>query len=128
TIIPLDSQAKIAQASQLASVNLAVTNPQPTSGGGAGSAAMVTKGDINAEAAVLDRQLQATVERWLAQQVHAGDVVGKLIKTETPLASPGEGQIAKDGTFSETLKLHLTVLVVRAAELQTAASAQLNAL
>ncbi len=126
TVIPPESQVKIEQASHLASVSVTVTNPTATTGGGAGNATTVTSNDINTEKAVLDKQIQAAVSVWLAQQVHSGDVRGKVVQVETPLATPAQGQIAQGGTFSETLKLHLTVLVVRAADLQVAASAQLN--
>lgn len=106
---------------------LTVTNPNPTNGGGAGSATSVSASDVNAEKAALDPQLQAQVKEFLKKNVHTGDQQGKPIETETPIAKPAVGEVATDGTFTLTLNLKMKVLVVRAADLQAAATAQLKA-
>src|SRR5205085_4613417 len=110
--------------------NLSVTNTDPTTGGGAGSATTVSTNDVNAEKSVLDIQLQSQVDAFLKKNVHPGtsqvpgDQVGKPVQVETPLVTPARGQVTTNGTFTETLKLHMTVLVIRAADLQAAAVAQ----
>ncbi len=128
--IPSDSQTRILQANPgITRLALSVTNTDPTTGGGAGSATSVTRNDVNAERTTLDSQVQAQVKDFLKKNVHQGDPSdqqGTPIQVETPIAAPAVGQVATDGTFRETLKLHMTVLVVRAADLQAAAAAQLK--
>jgi hypothetical protein len=127
TKIPSDGQAKILQANPgLTTLTLSVNNTDPTTGGGAGTATSVSSNDVNSEKAALDGQVQAQVKNFLQKNVHAGDQQGTPIQTETPVATPAVGSVATDGTFKETLKLHMTVLVVRAADLQAAAIAQLK--
>ena len=70
--------------------------------------------------------MQTQAQDFLKKNVHPGDQQGTPIQVETPIATPAVGQVATDGTFRETLKLHMTVLVVRAADLQAAATAQLK--
>ncbi|HYU74416.1 MAG TPA: baseplate J/gp47 family protein [Ktedonobacteraceae bacterium] len=128
--IPSDSQTRILQANPgITKLALSVTNTDPTTGGGASSATSVTSNDVNAERTTLDSQVQAQVKDFLKKNVHQGDPSdqqGTPIQVETPIAAPAVGQVATDGTFRETLKLHMTVLVVRAADLQAAAAAQLK--
>ena len=128
--IPSDSQTRILQANPgITRLALSVTNTDPTTGGGASSATSVTRNDVNAERTTLDSQVQAQVKDFLKKNVHQGDPSdqqGTPIQVETPIAAPAVGQVATDGTFRETLKLHMTVLVVRAADLQAAAAAQLK--
>jgi hypothetical protein len=127
TKIPSDGQTKILQANPgLTTLALSVNNTDPTTGGGAGNATSVSSNDVNSEKAVLDGQVQAQVKNFLQKNVHAGDQQGTPIQTETPVATPAVNNVATDGTFKETLKLHMTVLVVRAADLQAAAIAQLK--
>ena len=128
--IPSDSQTRILQANpSITRLALSVTNTGPTAWGGAGSATSVTRNDVNAERTTLDSQVQAQVKDFLKKNVHQGDPSdqqGTPIQVETPIATPAVGQVATDGTFRETLKLHMTVLVVRAADLQAAAAAQIK--
>ncbi|GAC1379822.1 MAG: hypothetical protein NVS4B7_05780 [Ktedonobacteraceae bacterium] len=126
TAIPQDSLAKIQQYNPGVPVNLNVTNTSATTGGGAGSATTVTTDDVNKVKTSLDIQLQKQVKNYLGKNTFPGDQAGKPILTETPVSTPAIGNITSDGTFTETLKLHMTVLVVRAADLQAAASAQLK--
>ena len=128
--IPSDSQTRILQANpSITRLALSVTNTDPTRGGGAGIATSVTSNDVNAEKTTLDSQVQVQVKDFLKKNVHPGDPgdqQGTPIQVETPIATPAVGQVATDGTFRETLKLHMTVLVVRAADLQAAAAAQIK--
>ncbi len=127
TVIPNESLAGIEQVNKISSVNLSVTNPDAITNGGVGNAAAVTPGDITTLKMTLDQQIQQQVSAWLARQIHAGDVQGKPVQTETLVATPNEGQVATSGTFTERLSLHMTLLVVRAADLQAAAQAAFNA-
>ncbi len=127
SVIPPDSQAKILQANSglTAPLALSVTNTDPTTGG-AGSATSVSNDDVNREKAALDPQLQAQVQHFMTKNVGPNDQLGKMMQTETPVSTPAAGNVVVNGNFTETVTLHLTVLVVRAADLQAAAKAQLN--
>lgn len=128
-VIPTDSLTKIEQYNPGVTVspgNLTVTNPDVLSGGGAGNATTVAANDVNKVKASLDMQLQAQIKNFLNKNVHSGDQAGKPVLVETPVSTPAVGNVASDGTFTETLKLHMTVLVVRSADLRAAASAQLK--
>ena len=128
TSIPPSSQSAILEANPgLAQVTLTLTNADPTTGGGAGSATSVSSSDVKAEQAVLNTQVQARIKTFLSQHVQAGDELGQPIQTETPMTTPAVGQVTSNGSFIETLKAHMTVLVVRAADLQAAATAQFKA-
>lgn len=142
TVIPQNSLNAIAQHSRLSpnavtANNLAVTNDQPTSGGGAANVAAVTQGDAQAMALKLHQDLQQALQNWLGTQIHPGDVHGQLapdvLGSSKPLAdeqvsvTPQVGQPDSSGTFSGTLTLQVSVLVVRAKDLQAAAGRQLNA-
>ena len=127
TVIPADSLTKIEQASNLSSVSLAVTNPQAITNGGLGTATSVTHNDIETVKTTLDQQLQQQARDWLAKQIQNGDEAGKALQAETVTATPTEGQIAADGKFTERVTLHMTVLIVRAADLQAVAQAAFNA-
>ncbi len=130
-VIPSDSLTKIQQYNPGVTVNasnLTVTNPNVTSGGGAGKATTVTTNDVNKVRSSLAIQLQTQAKNFLSKNVHMGDEAGQPIMVETSVATPAVGSVATtDGTFTETLKLHMTVLVVRVADLQAASSAQLEA-
>ncbi|HLI71845.1 MAG TPA: baseplate J/gp47 family protein [Ktedonobacteraceae bacterium] len=139
TVIPQASLASIARYNNVSvsTVSLTVTNTQPTSKGGAANVPAVTTRDLQALTQTLHQKLQKEVSAWLATQVHRGDLRGVLIPdvldSASPLpqeqlsGAPGAGQAASSGTFSGTLALSVRVLVVRAASLQAAAGAQLNA-
>jgi hypothetical protein len=129
-VIPSDSLTKIQQYNPGVTVNasnLTVTNPNATSGGGAGKATTVTTNDVNKVRSSLAIQLQTQAKNFLSKNVHTGDEAGQPIMVETPVVTPAVGNVAADGTFTETLKLHMTVLVVRVGDLQAASSAQLEA-
>jgi hypothetical protein len=130
TVIPSSSLMAIAQNNgvQFSSLNLSVTNPQGLNGGGASPATSVTTNDVTAEKKTLDKQLQAEATSWLAGQVHKGDIQGTPVQTETVTTLPATNAVANDGKFSETLHLHMTVLVIRAGALSAAAAMQLNAM
>src|SRR5579872_7154437 len=106
---------------------LTVTNPQPTTGGGAGKATSLSTSDVNTLKAKLHTEAQTKFNDWLTKQLHVGDQAGKPVSTETVSTIPAVGTVITGGTFSETLKLHATVLVVRNADIQSAASANMNA-
>jgi hypothetical protein len=129
TVIPPDSQTKILQANPGFSppLTLTVTNTDATTGGGAGSATSVTNNDVNNEHTALDPQLKAQVDQFLAKNVGPNDQLGKMTQTDTPLSTPSVGNVVVNGNFTESVTRHFTVLVVRAADLQTAVKAQLNA-
>jgi len=128
TLIPTDSLDSIKKANNnIAQVNLTVTNLQAITNGGVGNATTVAPGDINKLKATLEPQVQQRANTWLAQQVHADDVQGKPVQKETVIATPGQGEATPSGTFIERLSLHMTVLLVRSADLQAAAQAEFNA-
>ena len=140
SIIPPDSITKIAQNSNIAktAVNLTVTNPNPTSGGGAANVPSVTSGNINALEKTLHQQLQTQITGWLAKVVQPKDVKGTLmpdvLRSSTPLpeerltTTPAVGQAAPNGNFSEVLSVTVSVLVIRDAAIQAAGRSQLNAI
>ena len=127
TVIPSDSLASISQANNNANVSLTVTNPRSLTNGGVGNATTVTPSDIAKLKTTLEPQVQQRANAWLAQQVHTDDVQGKPAQKEMVAATPDLGQVTPSGTFMERLSLHMTVLVVRAADLQAAAQAEFNA-
>jgi len=127
TVIPAASLPTIQAANPSGTVvNLSVTNTDPTTNGGAGSATSLTSNDVKTEQATLDIQLQTRINAFLAKNVQPGDQTGKPIRHETPVTAPLVGSVVTSGTFTETLNLHMTILVVRAADLQAAATAQLK--
>ncbi len=127
TVIPPTSITSIQQANPTGTVvNLTVTNTDPTAHGGSGNATSLSSNDVATEKSALDIQLQARVKDFLAKNVLPGDQTGKTVQVETPTFSPKIGDVVNNGTFTETLRLHMTVLVVRAADLQAAAVAQLQ--
>ncbi len=127
TIIPPDSITKIEQASNVSSVNLNVTNPQATTGGGAHNVVAVSKDDINSLKATIELQLLSKFKTWLAPQLQNGDIQGKIVlNNEKITTSPQEGEQAPNG-FTERIQADVTVLVVRKAALQDAANAEFNA-
>ena len=106
---------------------LTVTNPQATTGGGAGKATALSTSDVNTLKAKLHTEIQTKLSNWLTQQLHVGDQNGRPVSVETVSTTPAVGTVITNGTFSETLKLHATVLVVRNAAIQSATSASMNA-
>lgn len=129
-VIPSASLTKIAQNNNVSvsSLNLSVTNTGKLTGGGSAPATSVTNNDVQSEKNTLSSQLQGDLKTWLAQQVHTGDIQGTpVLRSEIVTTTPAQGQVTNDGKFSETIHVHVTVLVVRAAALQAAAAGQLNA-
>ncbi len=139
TAITADGYTKIAQANnvQTSALNLSVTNPGATSGGGAANTPTATKNDIAALKLSLHQKIQAQVKSWLAAQLHAKDQRGTLIPdvlgSKNPLAeeiltqAPSVGQPLTSSTISGTLSVQVKVLVVRAPAILAAAQQQLNA-
>src|SRR6266567_2981738 len=127
SITVIDSLDSIKQANNNVQLNLTVTNPQSITNGVVGNATTVAPGDINKLKATLEPQVQQQATAWLAQHVHPGDVQGKPVQKEMVTATPGQGQVAPSGTFTASLSMRMTVLVVRAADLQAAAQAEFNA-
>ena len=127
SVIPASSLTAIQQANPSGTtVNLSVTNSDPTTNGGAGSATSLTTKDVKTEQATLDLQLQKQITNFLAKYVQVGDQTGKPVRQETPVTAPAVGSVVTNGSFTETLHLSMTILVVRAADLQTAAASQLQ--
>jgi len=139
TVIPPASLNSIAQynLTSASTLNLTVKNLNKTGGGGATNVPAVTARDRQTLVRMLHTQLQTAINAWLMIQLHTGDIRGTLtpdvLKSANPLpeellsGAPDVGQPASNGTFSGTLTLHTSVLVVRASVLQEAAGAQLNA-
>ena len=127
TVISPASLSKLAQVNGNATLNISVTNPDAFTNGGLGTATAVTQNDIQTLKTALDQQLQQQTKAWLAGQVHNGDVAGQPVQMETSFATPAVGQVATNGTITEHVSLHMTVLIVRAADLQAVAQAVFNA-
>ncbi|WP_069804847.1 baseplate J/gp47 family protein [Thermogemmatispora onikobensis] len=123
TVIPPESLQQIGASA----TELTVTNPQPTSGGGLGSVPQVTSADVTTLKNQLNAQLQQELRDWLQQQLHDGDVAGQPVVQEQVNASPAVGQVTTTGSFTATLTFQAAILVVRAADIQEAARAALNA-
>ncbi|MBE3558645.1 MAG: baseplate J/gp47 family protein [Ktedonobacteraceae bacterium] len=127
TVIPPDSLQKIAQVNKISSaeIQLKVTNEQPTTGGGNGSAPVVQKKDLDTVRGSLHDQLQqdvkAWVDSWSAKGVH-----GNPTTSETLVNAPQEGQVVDNTKVSVTLKATVALLFVSNETLQQAAVAQLN--
>ncbi len=127
TVIPPDSLKTLEQVNGNAALNVSVTNPDPITNGGLGNATAVTQSDIQTLKAALDQQLQQQAKAWLARQVQNGDVQGQPVQMETSAATPAAGQITTSGTVTEQVSLHMTVLIVRAADLRAVAQVLFNA-
>jgi hypothetical protein len=138
-IIPPDSLTRIAQNNGIAStaVILSVTNPDPTTGGGAANVPAVTSTDVNTLAQTLHIQVQNKIKLWLAKSVSQDDVAGTLMPnvlgSPTPLpgekitTTPAVGHPAPGGKFTGVLSVTVSVLVIRNAAIQAAGRVQLNA-
>ncbi len=138
-IIPPDGITKIAQNSNIpkTAVNLTVTNPNPTRGGGVANVPSVTSGDIIPLKNTLHQQVQTQIKQWLAKVVHAKDVKGPLmpdvlgsstlLKEEKLVTTPAVGQAAPNGKFNGVLSVTVSVLVIRDPAIQAAGRSQLNA-
>ena len=139
TVVPAASLAAIAQASSLSSsqINLTVSNPNPLTGGGAIQVPAVTQNDLQNLKNSLHQQLQAKIKTWLQGLVPQGDIAGKpfpdVAGSAQPLSQeqltqvPTAGSALPDKTFSGTLSVKVSLLVVRRSSLIAAAQSQLNA-
>ncbi len=137
-VIPADSITQIAKWNNIAptAVNVSVTNPDATSGGGAANVKQVTSNDANTLAKALHPDLQKQITSWLATELHQGDVRGKLIPDvvdsptplleETLMATPQVGRPSANGKFTGVLSVSVKILVIRAATIQAVSQAQLN--
>ncbi len=141
TVVPATTLQSIAAAQATpvlrSSVILTVTNPSPTSGGGAAPVPQVTSSDASALAAkVLHPSLQKQIASWLAKEVQQGDIGGKLIpdvvdsltplKEEILTTTPKVGQPSAGGKFTGVLSVSVKILVIRAATIQDVSKAQLK--
>jgi Baseplate J-like protein len=139
TIIPPDSITKIAGNNQISStsVNLTVTNLNPTTGGGAANVQAVTLSDKNTLELALQQKVQNEINGWLTNLKNQRDEVGtpmpNVLASPTPLPeekvkiTPDVGQYAPGGKFIGTLTVNVSVLVIRNAAIQAAGKAQLMA-
>jgi hypothetical protein len=137
--IPSASVNSIAQYNHTSAsaINLSVTNPQATSGGGVKNEPAVTQQDLQALKRSLHQKLQQQIGAWLTAQKHPGDQFGTPVPdaqaSANPLpeeqfsGAPGAGTAEDNGTFSGTLTLHVKVLFASAAAIKAAAGAVLNA-
>lgn len=122
TTIPPATQTALGQANPGVTISLVVSNPQPTAGGGTGSVATITQSDVNAAQAKLAPQAQQQVQAFIKKNTASDDVVGKPILKETAAATPPVGSEVKSSSFAVAVSVQAQVLVVRAAEIQAAAS------
>ena len=139
-IIPPDSLTKIAQNNPGVTAptpqTLAVTNANPTTGGGATNVPAVTSADANTLAASLQSQIQNEVSAWMRSVVHPGDVAGtpvpNVLTSATPLpqetfvTTPAIGQPSPGGKFTGVLTARVSLLVIRNATIQATGRAQLT--
>ncbi len=139
-VVPPSSLQSIAAAQATpvitSSVNLSVTNPAPTSGGGVAPVPQVTSSDASALAKALHLSLQRQIASWLAKEVQQGDIRGKLIPdvvdSPTPLkeeilaTTPKVGQPSAGGKFTGVLSVNVKILVIRAVTIQDVSKAQLK--
>lgn len=130
TKIPQESLSAIASANQVqaSTLKLEVTNEKATSGGGATEVPAATKQDLDTiqQALTKNKNLQNDVSNWLKQQQGPGDVLGKSTSEATLEKAPKVGSALEERTFAATLRLTVSVLVVRNAALQEATIQQLN--
>jgi hypothetical protein len=139
SIIPPDSLIKIAHNNRISStsLNLTVTNPDPTTGGGASNVKAVTSNDVNTLSLALQKQVQNEINAWMTKVKHQGNEVGtpvpNVLASPTPLpqekmiTTPKVGQPAPGGKFTDVLSVKVSVLVIRNAAIQTAGRVQLMA-
>lgn len=129
TVIPNNTLNNIAQAQNppiaVSDLNLSVVNEAPTTGGGAKPIATVTSQDLTNVKNNLLEQLQGDINAWQQKLSNTG-AVGTPQITNTLTNGPKVDDIEANGTFSATIKATVTILVVRIADLQTAAIKQLN--
>ena len=139
TVVPDTSLATIAQASNLtiAEINLTVNNPSALTGGGATPVPSVTQNDLKTLKNSLHKQLQALINTWIQGQAPRGDIAGKpfpdIVGNAQPLSQeqltqvPTVGSPLSSKSFTGTLSVKVSLLVVRRSSLIAAAESHLNA-
>lgn len=131
-VIPDTSLAQIAQANNLSSADLRlqVNNAAPTTGGGQGTAKMITAADLTTTTKDLQASLNDQIQAWKQQQNTATQQVVGDPMIQSSLVNPTSpgGVLTDTDTFVAQLKAIVTVYVVHKADLQTATVAQLNIL
>ncbi|HEX4205384.1 MAG TPA: baseplate J/gp47 family protein [Ktedonobacteraceae bacterium] len=128
-VIPQNSLNAIAKNDNMTASDLAlkVTNSQPTTGGGLGTAHTISQQDLSAAMHSMNTKVQPNIEGWL-KQISITDVSSQP-NTQSQLVNPPQnGQIVNNTTVPITLKVIVSVLVVHSNELQNAAVVQLNQL
>ena len=130
TVISDNTLSSIAQAQNppikaVSDVNLAVVNNIATTGGGAKPTPMVTNQDLSNMQNNLKQQLQSKIQAWQQHLPRTG-AIGTPYITNTWIGAPKANDIAANGTFSATIKITATVLLVRTTDLQKEAIKQLN--
>jgi hypothetical protein len=108
-------------------VNVSVTNTTAITNGGLGTASAVTQNDVQTLKTALENQLRQQANAWLARQTQNGDMAGQPDQMLRDVATPAVGQVAANGTVTEQVTMHMTVLIVRSADLQAVARAAFNA-
>ncbi len=126
TVIPSSSTSTLQQINNGEQINLSITNASATSGGDTGTAIMVSQSDVSREQAALAVSLQNRINDFLKMNVHTGDQAGKTVLEENSVVTPPIGTIVNNGSFNLQVNLHMTVLVVRASEIQEAAAQMIN--
>jgi hypothetical protein len=129
TVIPDDSLNQIATANTVASpsLKLQVSNPKPTTGGGAGKATVVSRADLDNVTKSLQAALNDDINAWVQQQKPSSqDVVGKPAISGSLINPPSEGQVATNGSFPAQFRATVTLMIVRSANLQDATATQLR--
>jgi hypothetical protein len=129
TVIPNNVLNSIAQAQNppiaVSDVNLAVVNNTATTGGGAKPTPVVTDQDLSNTQNNLSQQLQSQIQAWQQHLLSTG-AVGTPHMTATLINAPKVNDSEANGTFSATIKVTATVLLVRTIDLQKEAVKQLN--
>lgn len=126
TVIPSSSTSTLQQINNGHQINLSITNPGATSGGGTGTAITVSQSDVSREQAALAITLQNGINDFLKTKVQTGDQLGKPVLNETSVVTPTVGTIVNNGRFNLKVNLHMTVLIVRATVIQNAAAQEIN--
>lgn len=129
TVIPNSTLNSIAQAQNppiaVSGLKLSVVNEASTTGGGVKATPAVTNQDLTNVKNNLLQQLQGEINAWQQQLSNTGAVGTPQIAT-TLTNGPKVNDIEANGTFSGTIRVTATVLVVHTANLQKAAIKQLN--
>lgn len=127
TVIPQSTITQLQQANPNVTISLTVTNAAPTTGGGARNETTITDNDVKNEVTKLSPQVNNEVNAYISKHRASGDVTGKPVLAQTPVASPAVGSVVNNGTFTLILHVQASVLIVYAADLQNVATQQINA-